>query len=194
MIVNSFDKGEEGWCSYDYHASIVDQWRNFFILATWESEGGVDNSGYVWVNETRWSADVPERPLSILPLLFYRRWINEDPIDLREAQVSFYLRGDDLQLNEARCYFWVLGPGGRWHYTGHPIDISAGVWAPEPTILTLRNDESLWHHSWAGWPPKPADLAPCLSNVSSYGFSFVGFWAEVSGKLALDQFEIRPKV
>ena len=31
---NSFTKGPEGWCSYDYHASVVAD-RNVFILTTW---------------------------------------------------------------------------------------------------------------------------------------------------------------
>ena len=43
MIVNRFSKGPEGWCSYDYHASIVSGGRNVFVLATWEGSGGVDN-------------------------------------------------------------------------------------------------------------------------------------------------------
>ena len=193
MIQNTFDKGEESWCSYDYHARIVSKWRNIFILATWESEGGVGNSGYVWADETRWSADVPEKPLSILPLLFYQRWINEDPVDLRGAQVSFYLRGDDLQMHGAQCFFWVLGHGGRWHLNSQPIAVSDGVWSPEPTVLTLVNDESEWHHSWAGWPPQDTRLEPALRGVASYGFSFVGFWAEVSGKLSLDEFVIQLK-
>jgi len=111
MLRNNFVRGPEGWCSYDYHASVVAR-RNVFILATWEKEGGVDNSGYVWVDHARWSADTPEKPLSILPLIFYRGWVNADPIDLRGAEVSVYLRGDDLQLDGAQCFFWIHGAGG----------------------------------------------------------------------------------
>ena len=86
--------------------------QNIFILTTWEKDGGVGNSGYVWSDHTRWSADTPEIPLSILPLLFYRSWLNEDPIDLRNAEVSVYLRGDNLRLDGAECFFWVHGSGG----------------------------------------------------------------------------------
>lgn len=193
MIKNTFEKGPEGWCSYDYHASMVAKAHNIFVLTTFEREGGVNNSGYIWADEVRWSADTPEKPLSILPLLFYRSWINEDPVDLREAEVSFYLRGDGLNLDGAQCYFWVVGKGGRWHYTSQPIEISDGVWAPEPTVLRLKNDESLWHWSWPRKPESLRNLDRLLSNVPSYGFSFVGFTAEVTGKLSLDEFSITPQ-
>ena len=93
---NTFDKGPEGWCSYDYHSSVVAGGHNIFVLVTHERSGGINDSGYVWCDENRWSADTPEHPLSILPLIFYRKWINEDAIDLKEAEVSVYLRGDDL--------------------------------------------------------------------------------------------------
>lgn len=74
MINNHFDKGSQGWCSYDYHASMVAGGRNVFILATWSPQGGVDGSGCVFTDHVCWSADTPERPLSILPLLCYHGW------------------------------------------------------------------------------------------------------------------------
>ena len=191
MIKNTFDRGEDGWCSYDYHASIVNDGRNIFILTTWEGQGGVNDSGYVWADHKRWSADVPENPTSILPLIYYRRWINEGPLDLREAELSVYLRGDNLHLLGAECYFWILGPT-RWHYKSHPLHISDGDWASEPNRLTLKNDESLWYWSWAGLPPNPQSLDQSLGQVSSYGFSFVGFSREVDGRLSVDEFELRP--
>ena len=116
----------EGWCSYDYHASIVDDGVNVFVLAVWAKAGGVNDSGYVWTNHRRWSADVPENPVSILPLIFYQRWAGADPVDLRGAEVSVYLRGDGLQLHGASCYFWVIADGTRWHLTSHPLAISEG--------------------------------------------------------------------
>jgi hypothetical protein len=191
MVKNSFDKGPEGWCSYDYHASIVDDGVNVFVLAVWARAGGVNDSGYIWTNHRRWSADVPESPVSILPLIFYQRWVNAELLDLREAEVSVYLRGDGLQLHGARCYFWVLADGTRWHYTGHPLAISDGQWAAEPNRFTLHNDEALWHRSWAGDPRNPWPLDRVLGQVESYGFSFVGFAREVSGRLCMDEFEIR---
>ena len=33
-VKNTFTKGPEGWCSYDYHASMVFAGRNIFILTT----------------------------------------------------------------------------------------------------------------------------------------------------------------
>jgi hypothetical protein len=191
MIKNSFDQGPEGWCSYDYHWSIVAKGRNIFILTTWEPTGGVHDSGYVWCDETRWSADTPESPVSVLPFITYTHWVGREPLDLREAQVSVYLRGDGLQLHGAQCYFWVVGPGGRWHFTSHPLTISEGAWAPEPHVFTLCNDESRWHRSWSADPAHPPALDALLAQAHSYGFSLVGFGQEPRGKFSMDEFEIR---
>ena len=193
MIANSFRRGPEGWCSYDYHASIVGGGTNVFILATFAAQGGVDDSGYIWVDNTRWSADTPEKPLSILPLLYYRSWIGADPVDLRDAGVSVYLRGDDLRLDGARCYFWVCGLGTRWHYTDHPVDIADGCWADEPQCFHLPDDDARWHRSWSGDPENPAALTELLRQTPSYGFAFVGFSSEVSGRLSMDNFQITPR-
>jgi hypothetical protein len=187
MIRNSFEKGPEGWCSYDYHASIVADGANIFVLTTWQRNGGVDDSGHIWTDHRRWSADTPEQPLSILPLIYYRNWMGDDPIDLREAEVSVYLRGDNLRLDGARCYFWVNSPGTRWHLTCHPIPVPDGRWEAEPARVRLRNDEHLWHRSWAA---SPQSLDAVLANAVSYGFSFVGFLSEVSGRLSMDEFAI----
>jgi hypothetical protein len=191
MIKNHFAKGPEGWCSYDYHASIVAGGVNIFILATWAREGGVNNGSYIWVDHTRWSADTPEKPLSILPLLFYRNWIDADPIDLRGCEVSVYLRGDNLQLDGAKCYFWVNAPGTRWHYTAQPLTISDGSWASAPQRFTLHDDETLWHRSWAVDPANPMPLTQLLRNTLSYGFSFVGFSREVNGRFCMAEFAIK---
>ena len=191
MVKNSFDKGPEGWCSYDYHASIVAGGRNIFVLAGWRPQGGVNDSGYVYTDPAGWSADTPEKPLSILPLIFYRNWVNADPIDLRDAEVSVYLKGDDLQLDGAQCFFWVHAPSTRWHCARQPLAISDGSWASEPSRLTLRNDEALWRRSWSRDPRNPAPLSAVLTHALSYGFSFVGFSKEVSGRLCMDEFEIR---
>lgn len=186
---NAFVKGPEGWCSYDYHASMVSGGRNIFILTTWEGNGGPEDASYVWTDHTRWSADTPETPLSILPLLFYRSWVNEDPIDLRNAEVSVCLRGDNLRMDGAKCLFWVHGAGGRWHLNSQPLAIADGQWRSKPVRFTLPDDESLWHHSWPRnhWS-KP--LPQILGAAHSYGFSFTGFSAEVTGRLSMSRFEI----
>ena len=191
MIKNNFTKGPESWCAYDYHASIVADGQNIFILATWVKGGGVNDGNYIWVDHRRWSADTPEKPLSILPLLHYRNWIDADPVDLRGREVSVYLRGDNLRLDGANCYFWVNAPGTRWHYTAQPLTISEGVWATAPQRFTLYDDESLWHRSWAANPATALSLTQMLGSALSYGFSFVGFTSEVSGRLSMAEFEIR---
>jgi hypothetical protein len=109
---------------------------------------------------------------------------------LRDAEASVYLRGDDLQLHGARCYFWALAGGTRWHYWGSPLAISHDGWGAEPCRFTLRNDESLWHLSWAGNPASARPLDQVLAHVESYGFSFVGFTREVSGRLCMDELRI----
>ena len=126
----------------------------------------------------------------MLPLIFYRSWINEDPIDLVNAEVSVYLRGDNLRLDGAQCFFWVHAPDTRWHYSSNPLDIAQARWASEPNLFTLKNDESLWHRSWSEDPNNPASLDEVLRNAYSYGFSFVGFSREVRGRLSMDEFEI----
>ena len=83
---NTFNDGPEGWCSYDYHWSGFSN-SNTFILGNWEKTGGVEESGFIWTDNTRWSADTPEDPISILPFLIYVNWIGLEPIDLREAEV-----------------------------------------------------------------------------------------------------------
>ncbi len=188
--MTTFDSGPEGWCSYDYHESVLAR-KNIFILTTHERSGGVNDSGYVWADEHRWSADTPEVPLSILPLIYYRSWIGEGAVDLREADVSVYLRGDGLELDGADCYFWVHSTGTRWHYTSNPLEISDGRWADEPLTFTLKNDESLWHMSWTGRAEGPAPLDILLRDGVSYGFSFVGFGQEARGRLSMDELEIK---
>ena len=189
MVRNRFEKGPEGWCSYDYHASVT-AGDEIFVLASWNSSGGVDNSGYIWSDHHRWSVDTPEKPISILAFIHYRAWVGADPLDLRDAAVSFYLRGDDLNINSAKCYFWAHIAGNRWHCHSQPIAIPQGKWGDEPTVITPTADENLWYCSWQNPSHEPASLEEVLSGAHSYGFSFVGFGSEVSGRLSLSRFEI----
>ena len=188
MIKNNFDKGPEGWCSYDYHASIVADGSNIFILATWAAQGGVDNGSFIWTDHRRWSADTPERPLSILPLLCYRSWVGADPLDMRQSAVAVHLRADRLHLDGAQCFFWVHAASTRWHYTAHPLALAEGVWTANR--LALAADENQWHRSWSADPGHPVALEQVLSRAESYGFSFVGFSSEVTGRLSMSQFSI----
>lgn len=190
MIRNTFAMGPEGWCSYDYHASMVADGRDIYILATRRQGEGPNGADCIMVDHRQWSADTPESPVSILPLLTYRKWLDLAPVDLREAEVSVYLRGDNLTMDGVSCYFWVNTTMNRWHLTSQPLHISDGCWANEPNRLTLVNDESRWHNSWMGIPPRPKSLDSALAAASSYGFSFVGFCSEVTGRLSMAQFSI----
>jgi len=147
MIHNRFERGPEGWCSYDYHASMVADGVNVFILTTWSADGGPDGSGCVWTDHRRWSADTPETPLSILPLIHYRNWVDAQPIDLRRAKMSAWLRGDGLKLDGASCYFWVHAIGTRWHLTGQPLSIVEETWTQQ--WVTLEPTPEEWHLSWS---------------------------------------------
>ena len=98
--------------------------------------------------------------------------------------------GDGLELDGAACYFWIHGAHTRWHLTGQPLAVSDGGWAAEPNRVTLPDDESQWHHSWSLDPANPAPLSSLLKEQQSYGFSFVGFSREVSGRLSMDELEI----
>lgn len=197
MGKNVFAKGPDGWATYDYHASIISQGGRLgggeiHIMTSWRREGGPNNSPYIWTDHQRWSTDVPERPISILALIRYQNWMNEDPIDLRGAQVSAYLRGDnlDLDLLGGTCHFWAHIGRSRWHYSSQALHVSSGEWAAEPNRITLHNDEALWHRSWSGVPPRDRSLDDTLKAAESFGFSFIGFAREVSGRLSLADFEL----
>jgi len=189
-INNHFEKGPESWCSYDYHASVISGTNNF-VLATHEKNGGINDSGYIWVDQTRWSADTPESPISILPLIFYRNWINEKAINLLNAKISVYLRGDNLQLDGAQCFFWILYNNTRWHYIDVPLVIGENKWANKPELFSINPDESKWNNSWSIIPNHPEPLLSVIENCESYGFSFVGFKQEPKGRLGMDAFTIK---
>jgi hypothetical protein len=186
---NTFDSGPEGWQVYDYNGGSGSQ--NVFYPVTWEKAGGVRNSGYVWGDDSRWRIDTPEQPNSILAFIVYRNWVKGDQLDLRDAKVSVYLRGDRLDLKGAKCYFWALDNqiGTRWHYVSQPLPVAEGAWGGKVTF-TLKSDEKLWHRTWARNPASPASLDHVLRECDSYGFSFLGFSGEVTGKFAMDELEI----
>lgn len=188
IIRNTFSKGPENWCSYEFNASLVAK-DEIFILSTWSRSGGPGNAGFVWADHSHWSADTPEQPISVLALITYRNWANEGPVDLRNAEGSVYLRGDGLQLSGAKCYFWVNRPGERWHLMSQPLEIPEGTWADKPQRFKLVNDESAWHRTWS--PHSPKSLDGCLANAISYGFSFIGYSHSVTGKLCMSQFELK---
>lgn len=193
MLITSFDGSNESWRAYDYNGGIAGG-GNVWPPLHWESSGGVNNSGYGWADDSMWRIDTPEQPHSILALIFYRSWIKAKPIDLRDAEISVHLRGDNLDLKGAKCYFWVVNSriGTRWHFTSTPIAVTQRRWG-KAEKLTLKNDEKLWHRSWSRNPATPASLDQALGEAESYGFSFVGFSGEVTGRLSIDRFTIQTK-
>ena len=185
-VIDNFNSDGEGWRIYDYNGG-----QGAFYYATWESSGGLGDSGYIWGDDSRWSIDTPETPDSILSFIIYRSWVGGGALDLRNAMLSVHLRGFNLDLKGANVLFWVFNsgtPGTRWHYTAQPLEVSEGAWGQQQSIV-LKNDENLWHRSW--YRTSPASLDDILSAVDSYGFSFVGFSQEVTGTFAMDKLEIR---
>lgn len=191
-LKHSFDHDYEMWCAYDYAACLATD-HDVYRPAHWESKGGVNNSGYIWVNDSQWSIDTPENPHSILALMTWRQWYLRDPVDLRDATLSVFLCGDNLDLKGGRCLFWVMNRQlcTRTHLVGHPLRIEPNRWPETPNSVTLANAESLWRRSWTV-PGRPIPrLDDVLGAVESYGFSFVGFSEKVTGRFAIEEFELR---
>lgn len=197
LVINNFNTSGESWKIYDYNGLPFPQMggNNVFYDVTWESSGGVGNSGYVWADASRWRIDVPEDPDSILSLIYYNRWVTpqSEYRDLRQTNVSVYLRGDNLDLKGASVQFWACNShrGSRWHYTSQPLSVSQGTWGQKLSFV-LSNNENLWHNSWGGYPENPASLNEVLSTTDSFGFSFLGFptGQEVTGTFSMDSLVI----
>ena len=190
-VVNTFNSGAEGWQVYDFDGGIP--WGNkIFLPVTWEESGGVEDSGYIWADDSRWRINIPETPDSILTFAIYRKWVQAGELDLRGAELSVSLRGDKLDLKGAKCYFWVsdIQTVTRWHFTAEPLKVPEGRWGEKQTVV-LKNDEALWHCSWSGEPHNVGSLDKVLGGADSYGVAFVGFAEEVTGKLSMDEFQIR---
>jgi hypothetical protein len=190
-VINSFDLGSHHWQVYDYNGGVAGG-GNVFYPVTWESSGGVGDTGYVWGDDSRWRIDTPENPNSILAFIVYRAWDGDGPIDLRDATLSVYLRGDNLDLKGGSVYFWALNgvEGTRYHLLSSPLTITEGSWGVQQSVV-LANDEYLWHRSWSRDPANPASLDFVLSQCDSYGFSFIGFSEEVTGRFSMDEFQIK---
>lgn len=181
------------WKSYEY---LGTDHGDVFHPAYCEKEGGPNGQPFVWVDDTMWSIDTPENPHSILVLLHYQSWDKRDDgwLDLRNATVEFRLRGDELALHGAKCFFWVsslTNQTTRWHYVGRPFAIADGCWE-DPVKAELINRPDLWHRSFASDPENPCSLDETLGSVFSYGFSFVGFSRKVTGRFSLGSFACTP--
>ena len=187
----TFDTGSEKWAVYEYQASVV-KGENVFLPVTWVENGGVHDSGYVYAEDSQWTIDTPEVPHSVLAFIYYRAWNKEGPIDLRNAQLSVYLRGDNLDLQGGACCFWALNTRTmtRWHFHRSPLELPKGRWAHKPTRVILKNDEVLWNRSWSRNPDRPGALDEVLRQCDSFGFSYLGFHRKVTGRICMDELEL----
>jgi len=177
-----------GWTSYAYLGEGSDE----FLPCHYSENGGLNNGAYVTADDSQWTIDTPESPHSILALIIPSTLsVKIPPLDLRNTTISFSLRGDNLQLHGATCYFWVvtfLPTSTRWHYTSQPLNIPEGKWSNIQKI-TLNPREELWHCSFSLANPR-VSLCDTLEVCTSFGFSFVGFSKKVTGKLSLSEFTI----
>ncbi len=191
MAIEDIAPPLEGWKSYEYFPG-GHHYRDIVFLPV----GGPDGRPCIWADDSMWSIDTPENPRSILFLLHYCIWANQPPVDLRGAELRFWLRGENLALHGARCHFWVVSNAPRatrWHFTGNNIPISDACWGEE-TVLKLTSDPAQWHRSFASDPETPLELEATLATCFSYGFSFVGFSEKVAGRVALADFRLLQKV
>jgi hypothetical protein len=177
-----------GWNSYAYLGEGSDEYRPCHH----SENGGLNDAAYITADDSQWTIDTPESPQSILALIMPSTLsVKIPPLDLRNTTVSFSLRGDNLQLHGATCYFWVvtfLPTSTRWHYTSQPLNIPEGKWSNIQKI-TLKPKEELWHCSFSLANPR-VSLNDTLEVCISFGFSFVGFSEKVTGKLSLSEFII----
>ncbi len=127
------------------------------------------------VDDSAWNIDTPEDPDSVLALKTWSSWQGRAGFDLRDATVTILAQGEGLDLRGGYLDFWVVDDGGRWH---HPLPIPLG----QRTSLPLVADAA-WHRSWSRNEPRPL----ALSTVRSYGIGFVGFDAEPTGRLIVEE-------
>ncbi|MBW3540687.1 MAG: hypothetical protein KY476_10485 [Planctomycetes bacterium] len=188
-----FESGAQTWQVYDYNGGKAGG-TSVFHPATWERTGGVEDSGYVWGDDSRWRIDTPEKPHSVLAFFTRRSYARQKPIDLRGAKVSVHLRGEKLDLKGGKCLFWVFSDelGTRWHLRAVPLEVPDGKWSDKQSFV-LEEDEDRWHRSWARYPDKPGSLGDVLRTCDSYGLSFVGFDEEPTGRFAMDELIIEPQ-
>ena len=191
ILLNNFDSSSMNWGSYWWGLSGEVPIQYFYPVA-WENMGGEGDTGYVWTDDTRWSIDYPDSS-SILAFVKYQSWDGNPQLNLQNAVVSVYVRGEALDLKGAKFFFWVANHdyGVRYHYVAYPLTISQGSWETLQSFV-LRNDESLWFNSWARYPSNIPNLDYVLGHVDSYGFSFRGMshGQEVTGILMMDEFSI----
>jgi hypothetical protein len=88
IVNNDFNNHNSGgWTIYDWYALPGGGADHKFHPVSLEDSGGVNDSGYAWGDDTRWTIDFPDSN-SILPFLVYDV---HNPLrhgDMRNAVVS----------------------------------------------------------------------------------------------------------
>jgi len=176
------------WYSYAYYGIGSHQ----YLACHYAESDGFNGNSYITADDSLWTIDTPEEPESILALIIPSMLeLKLPPLDLCNVPISFSLRGDNLKLYGAKCYFWIvtfLPMSTRWHYVSQPLHIPEGQWSELQTLTLIPNNE-LWHRSFALDEPS-ASLKDTLGLCMSFGFSFVGFSEKVTGKFSLSDFTI----
>ena len=152
----SFDSGPGKWLTGKnrtdppgWHRNILGFWGEGVPLK-WSAKGG--HSGGFAYTEPPWYFDDNHGEFYWLYLIFvaYSNDAGLAGADLRDAEVSFYLRGRDPDLKGSRLFFWIQGPGHEgdsnrnWALTSIPWDriLLDGGW--QEVRFKLPDDESRW--------------------------------------------------
>ena len=149
----------------------------------------MDGGGYGWTDTSRLKLDVPDDN-SVLAFMTILVWHGYDYIDLRDAYLQVWLRGQQFDLKDATMYMHVVTDIGRWHYTGEPMMIGDdwtwnGFW--------IKGDETLWTNTWR----RNGQLGGLdRSGVTMFGFGFRGHDPEdlPTGIIEIDELEINGAV
>lgn len=181
---NPFDASPSGWMVYDYNGTGGLGGNNVWYPVGWQQTGGINDTGYIIADDSKWRIDELESPMSVLPLIIYWSWFSlRTTFNLGNVTLALYLRGHNLDLKGATVHFWVFGQGSRYHHT-QPLVVPDGVWSAQQFVY-LSTDPAYWHNSWNRRTPTP--LATVLRYAESWGISFVGFSEEPTGELHMDE-------
>lgn len=187
---NTFDQGTEFYSAYDYGAGNRGLGKNIYYPSIWSPSGGINDGGYVTVDDSQWIIDSPETPQSILALMTYARWQgsgHSTTVNFEDSTVEFYLKGDNLDLNGAQAYFWVLDVHGCWKDYTTTLNIGDGDWAFNSIQLGSVVADN-WDQSFHAF-----DGEIDFTQVASWGIGFIGFdpGDEPTGSLSMDEFVVR---
>jgi hypothetical protein len=174
-LVTTFNDSPAGWMAYDYEGGKGREAGNVFYPATWQP-------GLICADDSMWRIDTPEDPDSILALLTYRSWVGAEPLDLRGRTLVVRLKGEGLDLHGAHLTLWVHSTKYGTRYHAAPALPIEDEWSEARVPLAGM------HRSWSH--AREATEAEVLSAVDSYGIAFVGFDAEVTGRVCLDEVRI----